>query len=213
MRIFKYLTENGWVSLYQDAWILCLNKRKNLSDLEDKQEARKNLELIGEDNHTHYHDDRYLPKINALRDEMMNLLEQKMLEVDVKFNALRKDNTDKLIVQDTKPETGVFNQTWICTDKDELSIRVYDGVDWVAIAGVENERINISIEDWTFDGSIYKFEKSISSNFSISSIYMKKDSSYERVIGIDKIIITSDGKLTLESSVAFEGFVVICISA
>ena len=67
MATIKYHNNDGtWVSLYTDAIKNRLRKDKNLSDLLDKAEARKNLELTGDNNHTHYHDDRYLPKIEKV---------------------------------------------------------------------------------------------------------------------------------------------------
>ena len=57
--------KNSWEQVYGNEINNRLRKDKNLSDVNDKAESRKNLEIIGDSNTTHFHDDRYLPKINA----------------------------------------------------------------------------------------------------------------------------------------------------
>lgn len=57
--------KNSWEQIYGNEINNRLRKDKNLSDVNDKAESRKNLELIGDNNTTHFHDDRYLPKIDA----------------------------------------------------------------------------------------------------------------------------------------------------
>lgn len=57
--------KNSWEQVYGNEINNRLRKDKNLSDVNDKAESRKNLEIIGDNNTTHFHDDRYLPKINA----------------------------------------------------------------------------------------------------------------------------------------------------
>lgn len=57
--------KNSWEQIYGNEINNRLRKDKNLSDVNDKAEARKNLELAGDNNTTHFHDDRYLPKIDA----------------------------------------------------------------------------------------------------------------------------------------------------
>jgi hypothetical protein len=63
MAVLKWKNTKEWVALYVDAIKNRLRRDLNLSDLTNKQDARKNIELIGDNNHTHYHDDRYLPAI------------------------------------------------------------------------------------------------------------------------------------------------------
>lgn len=88
MAILKYRDNEGFKSLYTDAIKNRLRKDLNLADLENTQEARKNLELTGDNNHTHYHDDRYLPKIEAeankretADNEIKNLINNKVDEI------------------------------------------------------------------------------------------------------------------------------------
>ncbi len=72
MRVLKYFTKDGWVPLYVSAITKALFAKNNLSDVPNKEEARQNLELTGENNHTHYHDDRYIPMIDAVKDQILN---------------------------------------------------------------------------------------------------------------------------------------------
>ena len=57
--------ENEWVQIYGNAINNRLRKDENLNDVDDKAESRKNLEIIGDNNTTHYHDNRYIPLIEA----------------------------------------------------------------------------------------------------------------------------------------------------
>ena len=75
MRGLKYLTDKGWEALYTKIISKALFAENNLSDLTDKEEARENLELTGDNNTTHYHDDRYLPLIQNLEDKLTNMVE------------------------------------------------------------------------------------------------------------------------------------------
>jgi hypothetical protein len=64
MAILKWKNAKDWISFYVDSIALRLRKDKNLSDVNDVVAARNNLELSGVNNHTHYHDDHYMPLIN-----------------------------------------------------------------------------------------------------------------------------------------------------
>ena len=57
--------KNSWEQIYGNEINNRLRKDKNLSDVNDKAESRKNLELVGDNNTTHFHDNRYMPKIDA----------------------------------------------------------------------------------------------------------------------------------------------------
>lgn len=82
MNVIKYFSKKGWMPLYTNIIAKCLFADKNLSDLKDKQAARDNLELNGDNNHTHYHDDRYLPLINQLEDRLMNVINNMKTEIE-----------------------------------------------------------------------------------------------------------------------------------
>lgn len=93
MATIKYHNNNGdWVSLYADAIKNRLRKDKNLSDLLDVAEARKNLELTGDNNHTHYHDDRYLPKIEK---EVQDRTKAISDEASIRANAIANESNER----------------------------------------------------------------------------------------------------------------------
>ena len=57
-------TLKEWRSLYTDAIKNRLRRDLNLSDVFNVQTTRDNIGLSGDNNHTHYHDDRYMPVIS-----------------------------------------------------------------------------------------------------------------------------------------------------
>lgn len=76
MALIKWRKSTGeWATLYANAILNRLRVDKNLADIKDKQAARENLELTGDNNHTHYHDDRYVPMINAAKDYCKSILD------------------------------------------------------------------------------------------------------------------------------------------
>lgn len=126
MRGLKYLTEKGWEALYTNIIAKALFAEKNLSDLTNKEQARENLELIGNNNHTHYHDDRYLPLIQNLEDKLINkieALETKVEEEDMlsSFNGSITQLTN--MKNGWYKWTGILdsiNSTWIIVKTDTL---------------------------------------------------------------------------------------------
>lgn len=60
---------NEWITLYGTVLKNRLRKDKNLADLEDATEAKKNLGLIG-DVVDHHHDSRYLPRLARIEDKI-----------------------------------------------------------------------------------------------------------------------------------------------
>lgn len=92
MATIKYQTsDKGWVSLYADAIKNRLRKDKNLSDVLDKAEARKNLEIIGDNNTTHFHDSRYIPLIQKeTQDRITADAEEKKLRQDAIYQEVKE---------------------------------------------------------------------------------------------------------------------------
>lgn len=95
MAILKYNNGDKWISLYIESIKNRLKKNNNLSDLENIDEARKNLEIIGDNNHTHYHDDRYLPKIEQETSERIQ----------------SDNNLKELIISEIKKLCDIINNT------------------------------------------------------------------------------------------------------
>ena len=52
MRGLKYLTDNGWETLYTKIISKALFAENNLSELTDKEAARENLEITGDNVHS-----------------------------------------------------------------------------------------------------------------------------------------------------------------
>lgn len=68
MAFIKFKRGAGkWETLYVEAIRNRLRRDKNLTDLIDIAAARETLGLTGDNNKTHNHDDRYLPKIEAIK--------------------------------------------------------------------------------------------------------------------------------------------------
>ncbi len=69
MSILKTRENDAWKSTYGEYFFDLLTKNKNLSDITDKAEARKNLELASKNVISHNHDSRYLGDKSPLANE------------------------------------------------------------------------------------------------------------------------------------------------
>ena len=91
----KIQTENGkWEQLYGNAIANRLRKDQNLADVDNKQEARNNLELTGDNNTTHYHDSRYLPLIEKEAEERKAETAQVKADLNTEIENRSQDKTD-----------------------------------------------------------------------------------------------------------------------
>lgn len=148
MKIIKQFTKEGWLPLYINAIKKALFAENNLSDIHNKAEARKNLELVGNNVNTHYHDDRYKPMIQAAADKVENkvddikrdiLVQIKEIEKTLKNNETNTDNkVDKsfFIVSDTKPGSVKEGLVWFCSDSATPHIEIYSSGQWIKMGGV-----------------------------------------------------------------------------
>jgi hypothetical protein len=98
LKFKKSATE--WISLYADAIKNRLRRDLNLSDATDKAACRKNIELVGEVS-DHYHDNRYLPLIEANKDDVKNIVKNLMIAIsgDVNGTAAGPDVNNLITVQ------------------------------------------------------------------------------------------------------------------
>ena len=71
--------ENDWVTLYGSVLKNRLRRDKNLADLTDATEAKKNLGLLG-DVSDHNHDSRYMPMLQRVADDL-SLLDQERVKI------------------------------------------------------------------------------------------------------------------------------------
>jgi len=145
MKLIKLKTPDGWYSLYLNFLNKCLRKDKNLSDLTDKDAALENLQLIGDNVNSHYHDDHYLPMIQASEDKVINQLEQFEKDVatqinkinnssdELKENIEEKLDKDLIAIQANAPANPKDNMIWICTDPNDICVKVYVQAAWLKI--------------------------------------------------------------------------------
>ena len=144
MNIIKFKTAQGWISLYQSFMKNFLRKSSNLSDVDNKEEARNNLELTGNDNHTHYHDDRYIPMIDGAKDTILAEVDQIKNQLDIKIkniDASTNQNTtiieskldkDLIAIGPTAPVNPKNKTIWfyINTETKRSYIKVWHNGQW-----------------------------------------------------------------------------------
>ena len=136
MKILKYFKDGTWTSLYANILSMCLDKRQNLGDIEDKEQARINLELNGDNNISHYHDSRYIPIINQTKGEILGIIEQNKTELENTFQAAKETNYKRIVVQAYEPADPIENQILFCITENNPCIKVYTKGKWVTIANI-----------------------------------------------------------------------------
>ena len=148
MRILKYKTDNGWVSLYTYVLSLFMRKSKNLSDIENKAEALENLELVGENITSHSHDSKYLPLIQAAEDNAINKVDELRLDTNVEIRNIKESisssNTEidtkldknMIRVQSVVPTDPVEGMIWFSTNSANPIISVYTSGVWIKYGAV-----------------------------------------------------------------------------
>lgn len=154
-------TQKGWISLYTDAINERLRKDKNLSDVDNINEGRKNLGLVGDvsdinenDALTHNHDKRYNHLIDLAKQALTTYVDNKISEVKTTIAAVNssiaqeeknrkqdiesseakiKETFSNFYVSATKPPSPINDKTiWFCTKNNEQAIYYYTGNRWVA---------------------------------------------------------------------------------
>lgn len=86
--------DNTWEQIYGNAIANRLRKDQNLADIIDKQEARDNLELSGDNNTTHFHDSRYVPMIENEKNERKAETTQLRTDLNAETANRAKDKED-----------------------------------------------------------------------------------------------------------------------
>ena len=148
MRILKFKTDNGWVSLYTYVLSLFMRKNRNLGDLEDKAEALENIGLTGDNITSHSHDSKYLPLIQAAEDNAVNKIDELRLDTNIEIRNIKESilssNTEidtkldkNLIrVQSVVPTDPVEGMIWFSTDSASPIISVYKSGAWIKYGAV-----------------------------------------------------------------------------
>ena len=148
MRILKFKTDNGWVSLYTYVLSLFMRKNRNLGDLEDKAEALANIGLTGDNITSHSHDSKYLPLIQAAEDNAVNKIDELRLDTNIEIRNIKESITssnteidsklDKNLirVQSVVPTDPVEGMIWFSTDSASPIISVYKSGAWIKYGAV-----------------------------------------------------------------------------
>lgn len=110
--------KNSWEQIYGNEINNRLRKDKNLSDINDKAESRKNLELIGDNNTTHFHDSRYVPMIENEKNERKAETNQLRTDLDTETANRAKDKED---ISKTLVKVQKDVETTVADTKKELS--------------------------------------------------------------------------------------------
>lgn len=110
--------KNSWEQIYGNEINNRLRKDKNLSDVNDKAESRKNLELIGDSNTTHFHDSRYVPMIENEKNERKTETTQLRTDLNAETANRAKDKED---INKTLVKVQKDVETTVADTKKELS--------------------------------------------------------------------------------------------
>lgn len=110
--------KNSWEQIYGNEINNRLRKDKNLSDVNDKAESRKNLELIGNSNTTHFHDSRYVPMIENEKNERKTETTQLRTDLNAETANRAKDKED---ISKTLAKVQNNINTTVADTKKELS--------------------------------------------------------------------------------------------
>ncbi len=110
--------DNTWEQIYGNAIANRLRKDQNLADIIDKQEARDNLELSGDNNTTHFHDSRYIPMIENEKNERKAETTQLRTDLDAETANRAKDKED---ISKTLVKVQKDVETTVADTKKELS--------------------------------------------------------------------------------------------
>lgn len=134
MALLKYRDNDGnWTTIYHDVMLAVKNRLrcdKNLGDVKDVTEARANLGLAGDNNHTHYHDDRYLEKIRNVKKELEESFQ------DFK-NKIQRDVANMISLISSKLQELSDNNTQMRNDIEDFKRFVFKKgmiIDWYGTA-------------------------------------------------------------------------------
>lgn len=138
MSLLKWkVDKNNWFTFYVDAIKNRLRRDKNLSDVFDVAESRKNLEIIGDNNQTHFHDNRYIPIIDELRSKTKADLDT--LSVTLTNHAsggpCTRDSSNRITI----PINNVVSDQSICNGSSDAND---DLIAFASGAGVQPLMVN-----------------------------------------------------------------------
>lgn len=118
MALLKYKDNNGtWITMFKDFMAAVKNRLrvdKNLGDVADVSISRANLGLTGDNNHTHYHDDRYLGRISAeahARNEAVTNLNSQIEVLRRNLNSISTDIDTRISDLENTTNSRINNLT------------------------------------------------------------------------------------------------------
>lgn len=113
MALLKFKKNTKWYSLYVNELLNRLRKDKNLSDVDDVAKSRENLGIFGDNNITHFHDSRYLPKIKALKEYVNYVINGFKIEISGRIHAaallLKPNATNNIAVDHVNADDVAIN--------------------------------------------------------------------------------------------------------
>lgn len=150
MRLLRFLKDGQWLPLYLGQLKNRLRKDLNLSDLMSVEEARKNLELVGEVE-THHHDTRYKQMIDQAKQEVykkvddikiqMDQLKVELDEIKTINNTIKNNKMDnrRLVVGPAFSGSPREGDVWLNTSAGDHIVRAYHNGAWILYSGVWEE--------------------------------------------------------------------------
>lgn len=178
MSLLKYMKDKStWITFYVDAINNRLRRDKNLGDLLDKQAARDNLELSGDNNVTHFHDSRYMTKIDQ------EITDRKKADADLTA-ALNREKTERQSA-DTEMANSVAGKLSVLEGKANAVQSLVNDVNAnlaTQIVSIKDSVDSVGNKSTTVSGST---QAALTTNTVLSTSVGRKGGSYCDTIRID----------------------------
>ena len=165
MAILKWKKIDQWYTVYGSILKDTLRCSKNLSDLTDKNLARTNLELVGDNITTHLHDSRYLPLIQAetsartiaINNLSLNLSKE-VTDRQTDMTALESSIDTKLTAQTTSVNKSISDlqtsvnlsitnlTTYVDTSIANMNTNLTNNINSINTVSVSGTQVNTSVD-------------------------------------------------------------------
>ena len=165
-----------WYSFYATAIKNRLRRDLNLSDLNDIAEARHNIELDGDNNETHYHDNRYIPLIN----DNKNISEQNKKDLLTEItDRIKADNNLRDLINTSGQQIqnnyeqiidDLYNETQARMQEDKHLLDLIDNIKVNSMTNVSNLENGLETEIRNRIKGDEEIQNKINQKFSVSVI-------------------------------------------